>query len=40
MRSTRDETMSAEFVLDTPVMRAFVAGAQSTIAGASSPDEA
>ena len=32
--------MSAEFVLDTPVVRAFVADAQSTIAGASSPDEA
>jgi len=32
--------MSAEFVLDTPVVRAFVAGIQSTIVGASSPEEA
>ena len=32
--------MSAEFVLDTPVVRAFVADVQATIAGASSPEEA
>jgi predicted metal-dependent enzyme (double-stranded beta helix superfamily) len=30
----------AEFVLDTPVMRAFVAEVQATIAGASSPQDA
>jgi predicted metal-dependent enzyme (double-stranded beta helix superfamily) len=32
--------LSAEFVLDTPVVRAFVADVQETIAGASAPDEA
>ena len=32
--------MSAEFVLDTRVVRAFVADVQATIAGASSPEEA
>jgi 3-mercaptopropionate dioxygenase len=32
--------MSAEFVLDTPVVRAFVAGVRTTIARASSPEEA
>ena len=32
--------MSAEFVLDTPVVREFVSGVQATIADASSPDEA
>ena len=32
--------MSAEFVLDTPVVREFVAGVQATIAGAFSPEEA
>ena len=31
---------SAEFVLDTPVVRAFVADVQATIAGAASPEEA
>jgi 3-mercaptopropionate dioxygenase len=31
---------SAEFVLDTPIVRAFVAGVQASIAGASSPEEA
>jgi hypothetical protein len=30
----------AEFVLDTPIMRAFVAEAQAAIAGASSPQDA
>jgi 3-mercaptopropionate dioxygenase len=33
-------TMSAEFVLDTPVVRSFVADVQATIARASSPHEA
>ena len=32
--------MGAEFVLDTPVVRAFVDGARITIAGASSPESA
>jgi predicted metal-dependent enzyme (double-stranded beta helix superfamily) len=32
--------MGAEFVLDTPVVRSFVADVQSTIAAASSPEEA
>src|ERR671936_1906237 len=32
--------MSAELVLDTPVVRAFVADVEATIAGASSPEEA
>jgi predicted metal-dependent enzyme (double-stranded beta helix superfamily) len=32
--------MSAEFVLDTPVVRSFVTDVQATIAGASSPQEA
>ena len=32
--------MSSEFVLDTPVVRAFVAGAEATIGGAASPEEA
>ena len=32
--------MSAEFVLDTPVVRQFVTGVQATFAGASSPEEA
>jgi predicted metal-dependent enzyme (double-stranded beta helix superfamily) len=32
--------MSAEFVLDTPVVRAFVADVRATIAGALSPEEA
>ena len=32
--------MPAEFVLDTPVVRAFVAGVEATIAGAPSPDAA
>ena len=32
--------MSDEFVLDTPVVRAFVADVEATIAGASSPEEA
>jgi 3-mercaptopropionate dioxygenase len=32
--------MSAEFVLDTPVVRAFVAGVQATIASTSSPEAA
>ena len=32
--------MTAEFVLDTPVVRAFVAGVEETIASASSPEEA
>jgi predicted metal-dependent enzyme (double-stranded beta helix superfamily) len=32
--------MSSEFVLDTPVVRAFVAGAEATIAGATSHEEA
>jgi 3-mercaptopropionate dioxygenase len=35
-----DVGMSAEFVLDTPVVRAFVTGAQEMIAAASSPDQA
>ena len=37
LESTRG---SAEFVLDTPLVRAFVAGVQATIGDASSPDEA
>jgi 3-mercaptopropionate dioxygenase len=32
--------MQAEFVLDTPLVRAFVAGVQATIVGASSPEAA
>ena len=32
--------MSAEFVLDTPVVRSFVTDVQATIAGTSSPEEA
>ena len=32
--------MSAEFVLDTPVVRAFVADVETTISGASTPEEA
>lgn len=32
--------MSAEFVLDTPVVRSFVADVQATIADASSPEGA
>jgi predicted metal-dependent enzyme (double-stranded beta helix superfamily) len=32
--------MSAEFVLDIPVVRSFVADVQATIAGASSPEDA
>jgi predicted metal-dependent enzyme (double-stranded beta helix superfamily) len=32
--------MTAEFVLDTPAVRAFVADVQATIAGASSPEQA
>ncbi len=32
--------MTAEFVLDTPVMRAFVADVQAQIAGTASPEEA
>ena len=32
--------MSAEFVLDTPVVRTFVAGVRQTIAATSSPEEA
>ena len=32
--------MSAELVLDTPVVRAFVAGVETAIAGASTPEEA
>ena len=32
--------MSAEFVLDTAVVRAFVTDVRATIAGASSPEEA
>ena len=32
--------MSAELVLDTPVVRAFVAGVEASIAGASTPEEA
>jgi 3-mercaptopropionate dioxygenase len=32
--------MSADFVLDTPVVRAFVAGVQATMAGTSSPEAA
>ena len=32
--------MSAEFVLDTPVVRGFVADVETTIAGASTPEEA
>jgi predicted metal-dependent enzyme (double-stranded beta helix superfamily) len=32
--------VSAELVLDTPVVRAFVADVEATIAGASSPEEA
>jgi 3-mercaptopropionate dioxygenase len=32
--------MSGEFLLDTPVVRTFVAGVRATIAGASSPEEA
>jgi 3-mercaptopropionate dioxygenase len=32
--------MSAEFILDTPVVRAFVADVRATIAGASSPADA
>jgi 3-mercaptopropionate dioxygenase len=32
--------MHAEFVLDTPLVRAFVAGVQATIVGASSPEAA
>jgi hypothetical protein len=36
----RDDDRIAEFVLDTPIMRAFVAEAQAVIAGASSPQDA
>ena len=32
--------MSAEFVLDTAVVRAFVTDVRATVAGASSPEEA
>ena len=32
--------MSAEFVLDTPVVRAFVADVETTISGASTPEDA
>jgi 3-mercaptopropionate dioxygenase len=33
-------TMIAEFVLDTPVVRAFVAGVEAAMAGGTSPEEA
>jgi len=32
--------VSAEFILDTPIVRAFVAGVRATIAGASTPEAA
>jgi len=35
--SKRDDDRIAEFVLDMPIMRPFVAEAQAAIAGASSP---
>ena len=38
--SKRDDHRIAEFVLDAPIMRAFVAEAQAAIAGASSPQDA
>jgi len=38
--SKRDDDRIAEFVLDMPIMRPFVAEAQAAIAGASSPQDA
>ena len=38
--SRRDDDRIAEFVLDTPIIRAFVAEVQASIAGASSPQDA
>jgi len=38
--SERDDDRIAEFILDTPVVRAFVAEVQATIAGGSSPKDA
>jgi 3-mercaptopropionate dioxygenase len=40
VESSTVKPMSAEFVLDTPIVREFVSGVQATIADASSPDEA
>jgi predicted metal-dependent enzyme (double-stranded beta helix superfamily) len=39
-RTKRDDDRIAEFVLDTPVVRAFVAEVHASIAGASSPHDA